>query len=64
MCENTVSKIVRRNYTRLPMPDWIIYKLEKLAVRERTKNGVSFRNKHKELENEEQNKDQVKPEQN
>ena len=56
MCVQTGEKNVRRSYTRLPMPDSVIKKVEKLADRDKAKNGVSFKHRKKEIfdwENEE-----------
>ena len=59
MCIDT-EKNVRRSYTRLPMPDSIIQKVEKLAERDSVENSINFKNRRKEIydwENEECNID-------
>ena len=43
---DTGKKIERKNYPRLPMPDSIVKKIEKLADRGRTKHGINFKNRH------------------
>ena len=56
MCVNTGLKIVQRNYTKLPMPDSVMKKINLLAERDKTEAGVLFRNRNKEsftFENEE-----------
>ena len=47
MCFNTGKKIVQRNYTRLPVPDSIIRRVDELAEKERVENGLHFRNRQK-----------------
>ena len=61
MCINTGKKIVRRNYTRLPIPDSIIKKIEESAKRERVQKCLHFRNRQREMfewENKNYNDDQ------
>ena len=61
MSVNTGKKIIRRNYTRLPMSESIIRKVEKLAEKAKNENGLHFRNRQKALldwENEEQDENQ------
>ena len=58
MCVKTGKKIVGRSYTQLPMPNSVMKKVEKLANRDKAKDGVNFKNRKKELfdwENEECN---------
>ena len=47
MCMDKGKNMVRRNYARLPMPDSIIKKVEKLADRARMKNRINFKNKQR-----------------
>ena len=49
MCIETGKKIVRRSCTRLPMPDSIIRKVEMLAERASTENGIVLQNSKKKL---------------
>ena len=49
MCVNTGKKIVRGNYTRLPMPDSIIRKVEEIAEKEKAESGLHFRNRQKDM---------------
>ena len=44
MYVETGRKIVRLTYTKLPMPDSIILKVEGLAKKDRAQNGIIFRN--------------------
>ena len=51
MCLKKGNKIVRRKYTRLPVPDSAIRDVEALVVQDRTRMGISFRNRnHEEFE--------------
>ena len=45
----TGKKIVRRIYTRLPMPDSLIKQVENMAKRNRAKSGLIFKNRQKEV---------------
>ena len=49
MCIKTGIKVIRRNYTRLPMPHSEIKKVEKLVDRDRAEDGINFRNRKKEI---------------
>ena len=56
MCVETGLKIVQRNYTKLPMPNSLIKKVNLLAKRDKAAAGVLFRNRNQEsfaFENEE-----------
>ena len=46
---NTGKKMVRKNYTRLSMPNSIIKKVEELTDRDRVEKGLNFKNRQKEI---------------
>ena len=61
MCMKTRKKIVRKSFTRLPMPEFLIKKVGKLAKWDRADNVIVFGNGRKEIydwENEEYNIDE------
>ena len=49
MCVETGRKIVRWSYTKLPMTDSIIKKVEGLAEKDRANNELFFRNQQREI---------------
>ena len=49
MCVETGRKIVWWSYTKLPMPDVIIKKVEGLAKKDRAQDGIIFRNQQREI---------------